>query len=283
MDTLEGKVAFITGGAGSIGLALATLLVRRGARVVLADRREEALRKAALHLGSEQVRTLQLEVTDRAAVEATAADVGTVGLLVNCAGICRFDQVEETEPAHWDRILGVNLSGVFNTIHAFVPRLKAEGRGGHILNVSSMAAFVPGARAGAYAASKAALCALSESLWYSLAPEGIGVSVLCPGLVRSQIHRHSGVDEPALDEVFERGMDPLEVAERALAGVLSRDLYIFTHPEHKEEVEERFKALLKAFPREPVDPGRLEFEASRRAHNAELAERGRRALEVGRE
>jgi short-subunit dehydrogenase len=161
---------------------------------------------------------------------------------------------------------------VVNGIQTFLPRLRAHGEGGHIVNTSSMAGVLPIANAAIYITAKAAVLGLSEALRSELAEEGIGVSAFCPGPVQTKIfqagrmrpqrYRDSGYAEVER-ELEERPnsphwMDPLECGERLLAGIRRDDLYIFTHREFREGAEERFQAMLASFPDEPFDEERAD-------------------------
>ncbi len=180
----------------------------------------------------------------------------------------------------WDWVLGVNLGGVVNGVHTFVKRIKAHGEGGHIVNTASMASFIAGPGAGIYTASKFAVRGLTEALRYSLAPHNIGVSVLCPGLVNSAIHHSDEIRQERfsgeasrtpeqfvtmLANVHQQGMDPVEVGHKVLKGVRDNDLYIFPHPEFKDELREIFDEALAAIPDEPAPAARFQFEEGRRA------------------
>lgn len=284
MRDLAGKTAFITGAATGIGYGMAHAFLSVGMRVVIADIRADALKKAVERLkevGGE-VHAIPLDVTDRAAMAAAANDAaahfGKVHVLCNNAGINVFGPIDQASFDDWDWLLEVNLDSVFNGIRSFLPVLKAHGEGGHIVNTASMASIVSGPGAGIYTAAKFAVRGLSECLWYNLAPQGIGVSVVCPGLVNSNIHHseelrptskaESGyVKDPQfakrLEEVQQLGMDPLEVGRKVLRGIMNDDLYIMTHPEHKDEVIRDFAEIVAAFPDEAPDRARLEFEQSR--------------------
>ncbi|HKV38967.1 MAG TPA: SDR family NAD(P)-dependent oxidoreductase [Blastocatellia bacterium] len=285
MKDVEGKVAFITGGGSGIGFGMAKVFVSAGMRVVIADVRQDHLDQALSYLSSvkHNVHAIQLDVTDRDAM-ARAADeaeqvFGNVHLVCNNAGVNLFAPMDESTYDDWDWLLGVNLGGVVNGIRTFVPRIKKHGEGGHIVNTGSMASFISGPGAGIYTASKFAVRGLSEALRWTLAPHGIGVSVLCPGLVKSTIHESNKtrperfrssagpVDEgfmARLVDIHEVGMEPEEVAEKTLAGIRRNDLYIFTHPEFKEELKAIFDETLAALPEGEVDPRRLAFEEGRR-------------------
>jgi NAD(P)-dependent dehydrogenase (short-subunit alcohol dehydrogenase family) len=230
-----------------------------------------------------------LDVTDRRAM-AQAADetervFGRVHVVCNNAGINLFNDIAAATYEDWDWILGVNLGGVVNGVHTFIPRLRKHGEGGHIVNTASMAAFIAGPNAGIYTCSKFAVRGLSEALRYSLAPHDINVSVVCPGLVDSHIYESdrlrpahlaasSGVADgefmTRLAELHRRaGMSPLEAGEKVLRGILRNDFYIFTHPEFKEELREIFEEALAALPEETPPAERLSFEDRRRALKAQ--------------
>lgn len=287
MKDVEGKTAFITGGASGVGLGMAKVFARAGMNVVIADIREDHLDAAMAQFGETNFRVhpIRLDVTDRAAF-ASAADeaesrFGPVHLICNNAGINMFAPMDECTYDDWDWILGVNLGGVVNGVQTFVPRMKAHGEGGHIVNTASMASFITGPGAGIYTASKFAVRGLTESLRWSLAPYNIGVSVLCPGLVNSAIHESDKIRPAALSkstgpvdpdfmkrlaEIHKVGMDPVEVGEKVLAGIRRNDLHIFPHPEFKDELREIFDEILAALPEGAIDPGRLAFEEFRRAN-----------------
>jgi NAD(P)-dependent dehydrogenase (short-subunit alcohol dehydrogenase family) len=292
MKEFNGKVAFITGGGSGIGLGLAKVFAAAGMKVVIADVRQDHLDEAvaALSAAGHTVHAIKLDVSDRAAVERAAAETqrvfGKVHLLCNNAGVSVFGPMDEATYEDWDWMLGVNLNGVINGIQSFIPRMKAHGEGGHIVNTASMAGILVGPGMGLYSASKFAVRGLTESLRYDLAPHRIGVSVLCPGFVRSNIHEavlsrpqglkntgyHVGeADIERLDKLLEVGMDPVEVAERVKRGVERNDLYLFTHAEFREELKEIFAQMLAALPDEPPNPGRMGVEDWRRQRKADAA------------
>lgn len=281
MEAVDGKVAFITGGASGIGLGLAKVLVNAGMKVVMADVRQDHLDEAqaffAAHNQATSVRALRLDVTDREAF-ARAADeaenaFGKVHLLVNNAGMGIGGPAKLARYDDWDWGLGVMIGGVVNGIVTFLPRILSHGEGGHIVNTSSMAAVVPIPNSSIYITAKSAVIGLSEVLRSELSADNIGVSAFCPGPVQTNI-RESGKTRP---EKFKRNsgfaeferrladrpnsplwMDPVECGERVLRGIRRNDLYIFTHREFKEGAAERFHAMLDAFPDEPINNERAD-------------------------
>jgi NAD(P)-dependent dehydrogenase (short-subunit alcohol dehydrogenase family) len=205
-----------------------------------------------------------------------------------------FNDMTEATYQDWDWVLGVDLGGVVNGVVTFVPRIKAHGEGGHVVNTASMAAFVAGPNAGIYTTAKFAVLGLSDSLRWDLLPYGIGVSVVCPGLVNSRIYKSDQI-RPAelstdvtppdeefmriLPSLYEAGMSPEEIGEKVLRAIRQNDFYVFTHPDHRDELRGIFDEIIAAFPDEPVPPERLAVEEMRRGRKAEAlaswpAERG---------
>jgi len=289
VEQLAGRTAFITGGANGIGLGMARVFSDAGMNVVIADIRADHLERAAGDLAREgcKVHTIALDVSDRAAMAAAADETervfGKVHLVCNNAGINLFKAMDLCSYNDWDWVMGVNLGGVINGVVEFIPRLKKHGEGGHILNTASMASIISGPGAGIYTAAKFAVRGLSESLRYALAPHSIGVSVLCPGLVKSFIYDSNSI-RPAslpgetteqertflemLPRMHDVGMEPREVAEAALQGVQENRLYIFPHPEFKDEIREICEEMVAAFPDKEADPARLAIEEMRRKGKA---------------
>ena len=281
----RGKTAFITGGVSGIGFGIARAFSDAGMNLILTYR-NDAYRAAAERWFGERGRTAQfvkLDVTDRVRWAEVAVEAGKVHVLVNNAGVSVFGPTDEASYADYDWIMGVNYGGVVNGLVSFLPGMKAHGEGGHIINVASMAAFCAGPQAGIYTASKFAVRGLTESLRYNLAPYGIGVSLMCPGLTRtnawdSALKRPEGfadsgfapADRGELEQfgtAFELGMDSLEVGEKTLAGMTANQGLILTHPDHREDIEEIYRTTLAALPDEPIPEGRAEIERLRRAAN----------------
>lgn len=275
MEKFGGQTAFITGGASGIGLAMAREFLDAGAEVVIADIRKEALDKAVgILAGGKRLRAVQLDVTDRAAFARVADETGTVHLLVSNAGIFIGGPTQDATFDDWDFCLGVNLGGTVNCMRTFVPRMIAQGEGGHIVLTSSINGLFASGGVGPYTASKFATTAIGECLRMNLAPFGIGVSILCPGpvatglfestpAVRPKTLSDAGAHLVALDEtdpvsqeIFAGAMSIEEVGRKVMQGLKRNDLYIITHGEIREVLEARMKAVLAALPDEPIPPGR---------------------------
>ncbi len=192
MDLLKDKLALITGAGGGLGAAMAQGFVREGARVIVAD---VALDKAqavaqALRDAGGQAWAEALDVTDRAGCQAFAQAVtarhGDIDVLVNNAGVSGRSRIDEPEaPEVWDRIMNVNLQGLFNVTHAFVPALKRSR--GNIVNLSSIVAFVSGISSAGYVASKGAVRSFTQVLARDLAPFGVRANAVAPGLMLTEM------------------------------------------------------------------------------------------------
>ena len=196
MKDLKGKTAYVSGAASGIGFGIASALAQAGARIAMVDIRAEALAeaRARLHNLGDQIDTFVSDVSDPALVEATAQEIeqkfGPIHIVCNNAGVSMIGiPLDEITQSDWDWVIDVNIKGVVNGIRTFVPRLKAHGEGGHIVNTASIAGLQvnPNFRTGAYAMTKYAVVALSEALEQELAGTGIGVSVLCPAAVDTGI------------------------------------------------------------------------------------------------
>jgi len=290
MQQLAGKVAFITGGGSGIGLGLAQVFGDTGMKLVIADVRRDHLEHAlaTLRAGGAVAHGVQLDVSDRAAFARAAEETvelhGKVHLLCNNAGVSIFGPMDAATYDDWDWIMGVNVNGVINGVQSFLPHLKAQGEGSHIVNTASMAGLLVGPGMGLYSASKYAVVGLTQSLRMDLAPHGIGVSVLCPGFVRSNIHEavlsrpkhlgHTGYpvgpeDMKRLDKLLSVGMTPRDVAQAVLGGVLRNEAWIFPHAEFAAELRAEFDAILAALPQRAPDPERMRLEDGRRARKQE--------------
>ncbi|MGH8149250.1 MAG: SDR family oxidoreductase [Steroidobacteraceae bacterium] len=281
MQDVRGKVAFITGGASGIGFGLARAFTAAGMRVAVADIRAEALRKAVAELSADgaAVLAVELDVTDRiawgAAADRVARELGPVRVVCSNAGVNFVGRTQEATFEDWDFCLGVNLGGAINAVRTFAPRLLEQGGDGHFVVTSSVSGLYTSGGSGCYATSKYALVGLAESLRADLAPHGIGVSVLCPGPVKSDLFESSAAVRPRRlaatgavsvtapgvrredTPIFATAADGTEIGRRVLGGILRNDLYILTHPEIRPVLEARAAALIAALPDETVDPRRI--------------------------
>lgn len=285
MKDVQGKVAFITGAASGIGLGLAQAFLEAGMKVVLADVRRSALEAAAAGLGPAAGRyhLMEVDVTDRAQMARAADEVvevfGKVHVLCNNAGVSGISLMHEAGYEEWDWVLGVNLFGLINGVKSFLPKLRAHGEEAHILNTSSMAGLIPmPAAGGIYSTSKFAARGFSESLRIALAGSGVGVSVLCPGLVKTGMIQTGAELSPVTvaadgptpfgtaDNMFDAGVEPIVIGRRALQGIAANEAYILTHGEFRDELAEVFEEILAAFPPVPGPEAarRLAIENGRR-------------------
>jgi len=291
MRDVAGKVAFITGGASGIGLGMARVFLAAGMKVVIADCASDHLDDARRQLGARSdLCLLSVNVTDRAGMAAAADSAervfGRVHVLCNNAGIGVSGPMSTASYAEWDAMFAVNVGGVINGIVTFLPRLRAHGEGGHIVNTSSMAGIIPVPdAAGIYSASKFAVRGISESLRLSLVEDGIGVTTLFPGLTRSRIMQRlqdevaagrSTLDRLAagFDEAQDHAMDPDVIGRAVLDAIRRNDPYVLAHGEFVDEVRELCDELVGAFRHDiPVDPWRRTFEGERRRSIAAIKAR----------
>lgn len=266
MKDYTGKVAFITGGASGAGLGQATVFAEAGCRIVIADLRPAAIREAVAQLRGKgaDVHGIELDVTDRSAYARAADEVERVygqppEFLFNTAGVNAFGPVERSTYEDFDWLVGVNFGGVVNGLVTFVPRMIAAGRGGHIVTTASVGGFHGSPVAAIYSAAKAAVINLMESYHLALAQYGIGVSVLCPANIRSNIAEatrlrpahlaHTGyvVNEDviaSLHSIHAHGLDPVVLARRTKEAMEAGQLYIIPYPEQKEPLEQHFARII---------------------------------------
>ena len=277
MMELACKTAFVTGGASGIGLALGQVLAQVGMNVMLADIEVEALEaavKGLSDLGLTNVCSTACDVADPLSIERAARVTyeafGAVHVVCNNAGVAGGGGVDNISVETWRWVLDVNLMGVLHGIRTFLPHIRAHGEGGHIVNTASMAGLNSGLGFSPYSASKFAVVNMSEGLAMQLAPLGIGVTVLCPGFVRTRIGESSRnrqdrygptrIPPPGSDaarlaatlaDLNKTGIDPLDVATRVVAAIRQNELYVFTHAgkEWRSELERRFNTILLALDR----------------------------------
>jgi len=271
MRELVGKTAFVTGGASGIGFGLGAAFAQAGMKVMLADIETDALAEAvkSLHDFGPNVRGVACDVADPVSVERAAKAsfqaFGNVHVVCNNAGVAAAGGIDNISLDNWRWVLDVNLMGVLHGIRTFLPHIRAHGEGGHIVNTASMAGMNSGLGFSPYVASKFAVVGMSEGLATQLKPFGIGVTVLCPGYVRTRIgesgrnrpQRYGATHTPdpaspaglliaRIAERLQSGLDPSDVAARVLAAIREEELYVFTHPEMRAELEERFAAIMAA-------------------------------------
>lgn len=265
MQEFTGKVAVVTGAASGIGEGLARTFAAEGMHVVVSDIEGGRAEDVSASLRETGVRSIaiQTDVTDRTAVEALAektySEFGAAHLVCNNAGVCVGGAAHESTDADWSWLFRVNVDGVIHGCQAFIPRMIEQGGGGHIVNTASIGGFLPGGQIlGVYTATKAAAVGISEAYADSIKPHGIGMSILCPAMVTTNLieaernrpaefGQRAGNLEPILGGGFESGMDPLTVGKWVVRAVKDEQLFIFTHPEMREFVEGHFAQVMQGF------------------------------------
>ena len=277
MRDVAGKTAFITGGASGMGLAMARSFAKAGMKVVIADI-EQAAREAAqaeFEASNAEFLVLPLDVTDReamqAAADATEERFGKVHVVCNNAGVAVGGPIDQMAYNDWDWVNKVNLDGVVNGIQTFTERMKAHGEGGHFVNTASMAGHISIPGLSVYTGTKFAVVGISETMRADLLAHNIGVSVLCPGLVNTNIFdsgRNRPEDLPGasltpladpnqspdelaaqLDQMRHTALDPAVVGDMVLHAIREDEFYIFTHPELEAMTDARKDEMANAFAR----------------------------------
>ncbi len=256
---VQGKVVLVTGGGGGIGAGIAEAFAEKGARVAVTDVNLGYAQAEAERIG-QGVIALQQDVTSpeswaqvKASVEAR---LGPVDVVCNNAGISLpFRPMETVSLDAFDRVMAVNVRGVFLGCTTFMPEMKARGSG-HIVNTSSVNGQLPHQTFAVYSASKFAVSAMSEALRDELAPFGVGVSILYPGLTRSRMSEGQVPDLPedkrkALAALM---MEPVWLGRAVVRAVENNTLHIITHPDHLPALKARIDALYAAYG-EPAQPG----------------------------
>jgi NAD(P)-dependent dehydrogenase (short-subunit alcohol dehydrogenase family) len=298
-DPFRGRVAVITGGAGGIGFAMAEAFAARGAKIVLADLDEAAMdaRAKTLRERGAEVLCVVTDVTKRDSVNALADRVfqhfGAAHLVCNNAGIAIAGPLLQMTPDDWRLTMDIDFWGVVHGVEAFAPRMVEQKQGGHILNTASMAGLVGMSWLGVYCAAKFAVVGFTEALKRELEAHGIGVSVLCPMIVATDITANSmkmraasvgaadarsepqasegsraegarsqlevpkaeaEPDQPPAGALKGGVITTAEVAKRVVRGIERKDLYILTHPEQREFLRRRAARLDEVF-----EPSRWEI------------------------
>lgn len=269
MDDLSGKTAIVTGAASGIGLGIATALAEAGANVVLADIQKDAVEAAAHGLSgtNKRVMPVRLDVTQEQSVLDALAEAerafGKLHIACNNAGVPMHGvPLVEVPEADWRFALGVNVWGVIHGIRHFVPAILRHGEAGHVVNTASVAGFQNrrGTHQGPYSMSKYAVLSLSEALEIELEGTKVGVSVLCPGPVATNIARgarnrpehlggpaDSAHDEAVLAErLATRGLDPKQVGERVVDAIRTNTFYAFVSAVPADTIRARHRRIEEA-------------------------------------
>ncbi len=288
MENVEGKTAFVTGGASGIGLGISKTLVKNGMKVAIIDSRQHALNEAMAWFKENggEVHPINLNVTDREAYVKAADEAeavfGKIHVLVNNAGVGSGNgPIDGLTYKDWDYSMNVNIGGVINGIMTILPRIKKHGEGGHIVSTSSTCGLMATANFTVYCTTKYAVTGLMECLAAELQDTNIGVSILYPGPTNGNLGQSSFENrpehlrnegetwppqpppgqegrQPPMGNVSDVFMDPLETGERVLRGIKRNDLFIHTHPEFKDGYIGRHDALIRAIPDEPRNEERWE-------------------------
>ena len=264
MENLKGKTAVVTGGASGIGRALCLALAGEGAHVVVADIDEAGMAETAAGVkkAGTKALTVKTDVTKldsvRALAERAWAEMGGVHIVCNNAGVAVHGSLESATHRDWEWVLAVNLWGVIHGVEAFVPRMIAQRQPGHVVNTASMAGLIASQGLGVYNTSKYAVVGLSETLHKDLRPHDIGVSILCPMGVSTNIRTSErnrpldlqnpkGPEDNDWFQLIGRYLEPEDVAGRVLRAVRANRLYVITHEEAREPLRRRFERMDKAF------------------------------------
>ena len=274
METVQNRVAVVTGAASGIGLGMTRALAGAGAHVAMLDVEDEALAKAHAEFDTANVnvRRYRCDVSDSAQVEEIAdrvrSDFGGVHIVCNNAGVGAGGPIDEATQQDWQWVLGVNLDGVVNGMRTYVPIIKEtikDGGDGHIVNTASVMGLWTNPGGSVYSASKYAVVAISEATRPELASFNIGVSALCPYIVDTRILQ-SGRNRPAkygtpqrrggpeaeqraqaMAALFARGISIDGIGELVLNGIRRNKAYIFTHASSRNPIRQRFERILADF------------------------------------
>lgn len=277
MDDLKDRVAVVTGAANGIGLGAVERFLHEGMKVVLADVEPERLANEVARLEADggDVLGVECDVRDAGSVNAlrdkTLSHFGAVHIVMNNAGVAPVGPMLETTPADWLWSFDVNVHGVANGVMAFGPLLKEAGEG-HIVNTASEAGLASSAMLGIYTATKHAVVGLTESLFRELDGTGVGVSCLCPNLVRTKIfeserNRDDGAEltatqtatiAPLREAIAAMGISTSDVAGDVIDAIRNNRFWIFTHEITPKAAASRFRDI--ATGEQPSDPY-MELEA----------------------
>jgi NAD(P)-dependent dehydrogenase (short-subunit alcohol dehydrogenase family) len=262
MDSFEKRIAVVTGGGSGIGRALCLALAREGADVAVADVDEAGMAETAAGVGKTGHRaiTVRTDVSRLADVQALAdrvlAEFGGVHVLCNNAGVAAWGGLESATHQDWEWLIGVNLWGVIHGVEVFVPRMITQNQGGHIVNTASMAGLIASQGLGVYNTTKYAVVGLSETLQKDLRAYRIGVSVLCPMGVATEIRRsernrpshlrHGAIKAGGEVALIGRTLSAEQVADMVIASIRANRLYVITHAEGLDPLRRRFQRMEQA-------------------------------------
>lgn len=270
MKDVEGKVAFITGGASGLGLAMARAFTAAGMKVALADIEEKALElaRAEFEETNADVIALKVDVTSREAMQQAADETieafGKVHVLCNNAGVAISGNIADMTYQDWDWVNRVNLDGVVNGMVTFSNLIKSHGEGGHIVNTASMAGHVAVAGLSVYNTTKFAVVGMSEAMRGDLEPFNIGTSVLCPGFVATDIYSSErnrpqglggaaasaftlGREQGGTVEQLPNLMRADVIGDMVLHAIQNDVFYILSHTELRDAVTARGESIRDAF------------------------------------
>ena len=280
MKDLKNKVAFVTGGSSGIGLGIVKVLAEEGMKVAFSYRRQDHLDQTMAYFSDkpqQRVHPIKVDVTDRAGLAAAKALIervyGPVQVLINNAGVGIHGPMEQANFSDWDWVMSVNVGGVVNSLVTFLPDMIASGRKAHIVNVASIGGIAALGSVGLYTTTKYAVVGLSESLRTDMIGRNVGVSVYCPGTVKSNIGeggkmRHeqfkdSGYATPQPPREGETSfmdfaMDAVEAGGHVLRGIKDNQLFIISHPEYRDVLRARHAKIEASIANEPIDEVRAE-------------------------
>jgi NAD(P)-dependent dehydrogenase (short-subunit alcohol dehydrogenase family) len=271
LTELAGKTAYITAASDGIGLGIARACSNAGMKVVIGYRNPKRLEEALPLFNPDNAGVLPIwhDVTERDGWKRLLDEIntkyGNLHLLVNNAGIKTMRKASEAPFEEWDNAVAVNFTGIYNGVFTCLPHMLEHGEGSHIVTTASMGGLLPGASAGVYTATKIAAVGLMEALRIELERTTVGTSAYCPGGVNTENNPHAPrpMGQDGRPRPPSAGMDPLEAGERVLNGVRHNDLFILTHPEFKDGMQERYDAIIASVPDE-------EFPAARAAASARV-------------
>jgi NADP-dependent 3-hydroxy acid dehydrogenase YdfG len=280
MKELKGKTAFVTGGSSGIGLGIVKVLAAEGMKVAFSYRSQDHFDQTMAYFRDKPgqvVHPIKVDVTDRPGLAAAKAEIegvyGPVQVLVNNAGVGIHGLMERATFGDWDWIMSVNIGGVVNSVVTFLPDMISSGREAHIVNVASMGGIAALGSVGLYTTTKYAVVGLSESLRTDMIGRNVGVSVYCPGTVKSNIGeggrmRHEQFKDsgypsrppPKAGETsfMDLAMEAVEAGGHVLRGIKENQLFIISHPEYRDVLRARHAKIEASITREPVDEVRAE-------------------------